>query len=103
MKYELRVTPVAQGHIRDIAAWYHSNASADVAANFLTAFQSTATLLCSMPLIHPVDSRFSTRRAHLVRFPYVVWYDVVGQIVLVLALTHDRMSDSTVQSRLSGI
>jgi len=101
MRYWLLVTPIAQRHIRDIAAWYYTKVSDDVAADFLTAFQSTTALLRSMPFAHSVHPRFTTRHTHLHRFPYTVWYDIVERTILILALTHDRMSDETVKSRLT--
>ncbi|MDR0283552.1 MAG: type II toxin-antitoxin system RelE/ParE family toxin [Propionibacteriaceae bacterium] len=101
MRFWLRSTPTARKRVRDVAAWYAANASSEIAADFLTDFQTTVALLRSRPYVHALEEQLSVRRAHLRRFPYTAWYDVHEQTVRILTLSHDRMDSNTIRTLLA--
>ncbi len=55
--------------------------------------------LAETPLISPVVYR-EVRRAVLHRFPFLVWYEIAGSVVHVLACTHGRTHPRKVKVKL---
>jgi len=101
VKYRLTTAPGAQITAREVVAWHDAQgASLGTTAGFLADLDATFRLLKTAPLACRVDDRFGLRRAHLHRFPYIVWFEVDDRTATVLALTHDRMSDESVAERL---
>ena len=57
--------------------------------------------LAETPLIYAMLYR-DVRRAVVHRFPYLIWYAVLDEDVMVLACTHGRQDPDIVLSRLTS-
>jgi plasmid stabilization system protein ParE len=83
----------------DAAAWLAKKAGAATALRFLDAVDATVSRIEEDPQTFRFDEQFGARRVHVEGFRYLIWFEPVGREVKILALTHERQSDSTV-SRL---
>ena len=65
---------------------------------FLAAAQSLIDAIAEHPLRYPIIRR-NTRRALLRRFPYVVYYRIYDDVVVVVACMHGRRNPRRWQVR----
>ena len=72
---------------------------AGLARDFNHEFTAVMGRLAETPLIYPVVYR-EVRRAILHRFPFLVWYQIDGSVVRVLACTHGKADPRKVRARL---
>lgn len=92
MTHTVRLAPPALQELDEAARWYDERNSG-LGAQFVDAVEATAALLSRWP---EAGSRFSPpddhtfRRAPVRGFPYHLAYRVVGDVVDVLAVAHDR-------------
>jgi toxin ParE1/3/4 len=94
------------GHIRraaelDVAeaqVWYETQQSG-LGAEFHSEVSQVIDRLAETPLIYQTVYR-DVHRAIVHRFPYLIWYRVLGEEVTVLACTHGRKDPGKVISRL---
>lgn len=79
---------VARDDVRSARRWYEER-HPGLGAAFLRSIEACIALIERTPELWPrVDG--DTRRARLRRFPYVVYYELVGDDILVLAVWHGR-------------
>lgn len=97
MRFKVEVRRAAERDIAAAQVWYDMQ-RADLGADFHSEISKVFEVLTETPLIYPVLYR-DTRRAIVHRFPYLVWYPVVGEQITVLACTHARQNPSKVISR----
>lgn len=84
----------------DVAAaqiWYETQRNG-LGAEFHFEVSQVVARLSDTPLIYPAVYR-DVRRAVVHRFPYLIWYRVVGKDVMVLACTHSRLHPDKAISR----
>jgi plasmid stabilization system protein ParE len=86
MTLRLNFRREAEADIEEAFDWYESR-SAGLGAEFLRAVDNTLAGIVRNPLAYQVVFR-NTRRAVLHRFPYVVWFTVRPDDVVVVACVH---------------
>jgi toxin ParE1/3/4 len=77
--------------------WYETQ-RAGLGADFHSEISKVFTVLTETPLIYPALYR-DARRAIVHRFPSLIWYQVLGEEVTILACTHARQNPSKIFSR----
>lgn len=84
----------------DVQAAYrwHEQAQPGLGRDFLSAVQSRLTTIADTPLIYGV-LRLGTRAAPLSGFSYVVYYRVLRNRILVVAIHHTSRDPAAWQSR----
>lgn len=88
MSYRLIVRAAAENDLLDAQRWYESQ-RAGLGAEFRAAFSRIAEVLGESPLLYPVVHR-NARRAVMGRFPYVVYFVVIGNTIEVAACLHGK-------------
>lgn len=101
MSYEIQVRRAAGLDIAKAQVWYESQRSG-LGAQFRSEVSRVIDRLSESPLIYQIVHR-DVRRAIVRRFPYLVWYRVVGEIVIVLACTYGGRDPEKIKARLSAL
>ena len=98
MNFNVQVRHAAELDVAEAQVWYEMQ-RAGLGAESHSEISEVFTVLSAHPLIYPGLYR-DVRRAIVHRFPYLIWYRVLGEEVTVLACTHARQNPSKVISRL---
>lgn len=85
---QLLLRPAAAAEVEEAWRWYEEQRPG-FGEQFLDAFASQLERVAESPEMYPVVHR-DTRRALLKRFPYGVFYRVVGKQVVVVACFHAK-------------
>ena len=99
MSYEVQVRRAAELDIAETQSRYESQQSG-LGAEFRFEIFRVFDRLSATPFIYQTVHR-DVRRAIVRRFPYLIWYRVAGNIVIVLACTYAGRDPKLVQARLS--
>ena len=86
--FVVQLAPAAEGDIADAILWYRAR-NALMADAFRAEVFDVIERIGRTPLQKPEDAE-GNRRSLLQRFPYSVVYDVLGNTVTILAVTHHR-------------
>ena len=84
----LSVRPRAAADIEDAHSWYESQRRG-LGGEFLDAISAVFAVLRESPQRYRVVHR-DTRRANVRRFPFGVFYRIIGEDVVVIACFHAR-------------
>lgn len=87
----------AERDVLEAQRWYARH-GADLADAFVAELRRTMDTIIAHPLAAPVAYR-ETRRAFLHRFPYSVFYRVIGETVVVIGCFHHRRDPARWLSR----
>lgn len=98
MIYKVEVRGAAELDVAEAMNWYDQQSSG-LGEAFLEDFAQVLKRLSESPLIYQVIYRGS-RRAQLLRFPYLVWFRVQGRLVTVLACLRGSDNPATMRRRL---
>lgn len=98
MIYRVYVRGAAERDVAEAQQWYEQQ-QAGLAAKFNAEFGAVLDQLAETPLLYPQRYR-KVRRAVLHRFPFMVWYQVEGARITVLACTHGKADPGQLPSRL---
>jgi plasmid stabilization system protein ParE len=98
MSLPLVVRAAAQVEMLDARDWYEQQ-RAGLGDEFVTAVEQLFERISSMPEMYGVVTG-DVRRAKLRRFPYVVYYRVLTDQVVVIAVLHGRRDSQAWQSRV---
>ena len=98
MTFTVRLGRAAELDVQEAQDWYEEQ-QAGLARDFNHEFAAVMVRLAETPLIYPVVYR-NIRRAILHRFPFLVWYQIDGSGVRVLACTHGRADPLKIRARL---
>ncbi len=79
--------PSASAELREATKWYRDRAP-DIAADFLNAIYAAVANIVSAPQRWPLKGRW--RRYYLRRFPYVIAYREVDELLQIGAVAHQR-------------
>ena len=82
------VRAAAAADVEDAYRWYEAQ-RAGLGDDFLRALRRTVDSVCSSPKRHAVLHR-QTRRALVPRFPYAVFYRIMGESIVIVACLHGR-------------
>jgi plasmid stabilization system protein ParE len=90
LKFNVQVRRAAELDIAEAQVWYESQRPG-LGLEFHLQISRILAVFSQTPRIYPVLRR-NVRRALIRRFPYLLWYRVVGETVTVLACTHARQN-----------
>ena len=101
MKYDLIIRPEAEQDMRGAFGWYEDRVSG-LGREFLRCIDVAIAQINRAPATRPVlyqdIHRILTRR-----FPFGIFYIVIGQRIIVLAVLHTRRDPSLWQKRKFNI
>ena len=91
MKYRIVLSPGANADYSSVVRWY-LNINPNLASRFTEEVDAILQRLSRMPYAFPVLSG-AFRQALLKRFPYLIYYFVDMNLVVISAIFHQRRSD----------
>ena len=91
------VRPAAAADVEDVYRWYERQ-QVGLGDEFLAAANAVMKSVVAHPLRFPIVHRL-TRRAHIRRFPYGLYYRIVEDQIVVVACMHARRDPRRWQSR----
>lgn len=97
MSFNVNVRRAAELDLAEAQLWYEKQRSG-LGTEFLSEVSQVIDRLAATPLIYQTVYR-DVRRAIVHRFPYLIWYRVLGKVVTILACTHGRQVPSKAFSR----
>ena len=83
--------------VAEAQLWYEAQRRG-LGAEFNSEVSRVIERLSDTPLIYQSVFR-NVRRAIIHRFPYLVWFQVIGERVIVLACTHGKQDPKKVKAR----
>ena len=98
MSFRVNVRHRAELDITEAQAWYENQRSG-LGIEFHTEVSQVFTTLSKTPLLYPILYR-DVRRVVIHRFPFLLWYRVHGETVIVLACTHAKQDPNKVKTHL---
>jgi plasmid stabilization system protein ParE len=97
MKY--RIVPSSDAEADVISAsWWYRRIAPNLAARFVAEGRATLRRIAQFPSRFPLVNG-SVRRALLTRFPYAIYYSLNYDEVFLIAVLHQRRSDSIWKQR----
>jgi plasmid stabilization system protein ParE len=87
-EFTVVLAPGAESDIAEAFNWYQER-NATAADAFRAEVFETIDRLAEAPLSWPADAEGNRKRV-VKRFPYTVWFEVLGSTVTVLAIAHHR-------------
>ncbi len=88
IEFVAEFAPAAEDEIGDAYLWYRER-NPLAADAFRSEVFDAVDRIATAPLTWPADDE-GNRKYILRRFPYSVFYDVVGSVVTILAVAHHR-------------
>jgi len=98
LSYEIQVRRAAELDIAEAQVWYETQ-QPGLGAEFRSEVSQVVDRLAATPLIYQIMHR-DIRRAIVRRFPYLIWYRVAAETVIVLACTYAGRDPERVKARL---
>jgi plasmid stabilization system protein ParE len=98
LSYDVYVRRAAERDVSEAQTWYDEQ-QPGLAAEFNTELNAILDRLAETPFIYPARYR-SIRRAVLHRFPFLIWYRVRDNNVMILACTHGKADPNKLPARL---
>jgi len=89
--------PAATADIEDAYVWYEAQRSG-LGRAFRDSVDAALLLMAASPKAYPILHR-DTRRALLRRFPYCLFYRLVGEQVVVVACMHAKRNPRSWRAR----
>jgi len=86
--YSVVLAPQAEDDVREAYFWYRER-SASAAESFRTEVFAAIDAIARAPLVRLPDES-GNRKRMLKRYPYFIFYDVLDEVVTVLAVAHHR-------------
>jgi plasmid stabilization system protein ParE len=78
-----------EAEIYDAAGWYAQEGGLELGLDFLEAVDGSIAAICERPHRFPAVWR-DVRQALLRRFPYKILFCLDGDLIVVLAVLHDK-------------
>ena len=97
MSHLLIVRPEAEADLTEGRDWYEEQREA-LGGEFLTAVDEVFDRIRETPELYAAEYK-AIRRAGMNRFPYVVYYHILGDIVEVVAVQHGSRDPRRWRSR----
>ena len=97
---QIRFLPEAEAELIEAAQWYREQA-VGLDYEFLRCIDDALAKIGRVPRIFPVVHR-QLRRALVKRFPYAIFFEVQGEIVLVYAVFHFSRNPKDWKMRSGG-
>jgi plasmid stabilization system protein ParE len=86
MTFDVRLRKEAEQDLEDAALWYEAQ-SQGLGHEYLGAVEATLSQIAENPSMYPLVHR-STHRALIRKFPFGIYYRVVGNSIIVIAILH---------------
>ncbi len=83
------ILPEAAAELHEAASFYAQHGNKELGLTFVAEFERSIHLLAERPELGAAW-RGAARRLSLRRFPYFVFYRVIGEDIQVLAVAHQR-------------
>lgn len=99
MSYRVSLRRAAENDIAQAQAWYEAKRPG-LGGEFTDEIARILARIEKMPLIYAMQHK-EARRAVLHRFPYLLWYRVIGSKIQVLAVTDARQNPEKTHVKLS--
>jgi toxin ParE1/3/4 len=97
MSHPLIIRPEAEQDMAEGRDWYEGQRE-NLGAEFLTAVDDIFERIREMPELYAPEYK-AVRRARLVRFPYIVYFRIIGEVVEVIAVQHGSRNPRRWRSR----
>lgn len=94
---EIVLRPEARVDALDAFAWYEQR-RAGLGIELREALDAAIARIAAAPLAHPLQYR-DLRRALVRGFPYAVFFPVVDDVIVVVAIVHGRMHSRAWRNR----
>jgi len=94
----IRFTPEADAELAEARQWY-SHQRQDLDLEFMQCIDDTLLRIVDNPYLFPLVYR-NFRRAVVRRFPFAVFYEVMGDEIEVFAIFHSRRDPDEWKSRV---
>jgi hypothetical protein len=98
LSYEVQIRRAAELDIAEAQVWYEKQETG-LGGEFHSEVSEVIDRLTAVPLIYQIVHR-DIRRALICRFPYLVWYRVIAETVIVLACTYAGRDPKRTGARL---
>lgn len=98
MSYEIQIRRAAELDIAEAQVWYETQQTG-LGVKFLSEISRVIDRIVDTPHIYQIVHR-DIRRAIVRRFPYLVWYRVSHDMVVVVACTYAGRDPERVKARL---
>jgi plasmid stabilization system protein ParE len=99
LSYEIQVRRAAELDIAEVQVWYESQQSG-LGGEFRSEISRVVDRLAKTPLIYQ-KVHGDVRRAIVHRFPYLIWYRVIGETVIGVACSYAGRDPRYVKARLT--
>jgi len=99
MTFPLIVKPMAEADI-EFGRDFYNNIRPQLSYDFLFEIDKCIELILSNPLRRATEFK-EIRRLHLQRFPYVISYIIEGNLIVVIAVTHNQRQSRQWKSHLT--
>jgi toxin ParE1/3/4 len=97
LSFIVQVRRAAELDVAEAQLWYESQRSG-LGGEFYSEVSQLIDRLAETPFIYQIVHR-DIRRAVVHRFPYLIWYRVIGEVVTVLACTHAKQDPKNTNAR----
>lgn len=97
MTYQVRLRRAAESDIARAQGWYEAQRPG-LGAEFQAEVGTVLGRLSETPLIY-AKQYGDVRRAVLQKFPYLLWFRIIGKRVQVLAVTDARQNPAKTEAR----
>lgn len=97
MSYDIQVRRAAELEVAEAELWYEAQ-QVGIGSQFLSEVSYVLERIAENPLIYQITYR-DIRRALVPRFPYLIWYRVIGKTAVIIACTHARQDSELVKAR----
>jgi toxin ParE1/3/4 len=98
LTFALQVRRAAELEIAEAQLWYEAK-DKGLGAEFLSEVSRTIDRILETPLIYQ-DVHRGIRRAIVHRFPYLIWYQVGSETVVVMACTYAGRDPQRIKTHL---
>ena len=97
MSFDIQVRRAAELDVAEAQLWYETQRTG-LGTEFHSEVTRVIDRLAETPLIYQVVYK-DIRRVIVHRFPYLVWFRVLGEVVIVLACTDARQDPGKTMAR----
>jgi len=97
LSFDIQVRRAAEIDVAEAQLWSEAHLTG-LGAEFLSEVEHVIDRLSKTPFIYQIVYR-DVRRALVRRFPFIIWYRLVGHVVTVLACTHGRQDIENIKAR----
>lgn len=100
MPYTLRFHPDIEGDLQKICAWYEEKLNG-LGDDFLQVFYSSIEIIKENPLQYPKIYK-NFHRYLLQKFPYVLYYLIEDELVIIMGLFHHSRDPHHIKSTIGN-